>query len=345
MTAAYDDDTLTSRRQDNLNNSDVPVDLNTQNITVINLTEKSTSEENGATSKNSQDLESSRNETKELLYSESTTVQESKTVNCTIQTGRSSIDVGNAVANIENGNCTSTVQGNPSETCSVLSKQKNAEVIVGANTNEQTYSCIDRNSIVNSDSSCSEIGSDNFQDYITDSSSEIQLSSSSTMKMNIREEKDFNCNLTDENKSKEFMKISQELLINNQPSPIDFNYPQQINEAMKTIAVTKQCSSESSENSIESYSRVTNSKSLIDMFEGRKSEDSECSNEDEEIFDDYDPECEISFHEAIRAGDAKSVEMLMEHGVVQNIDEPDWNVSGDPPLLVAATNHSLPVLR
>ncbi|CAK9810639.1 ANK2 [Anthophora quadrimaculata] len=58
----------------------------------------------------------------------------------------------------------------------------------------------------------------------------------------------------------------------------------------------------------------------------------------------YDPESELTFHEAVRAGDAKSVAALLASDYVQNLDEPDWNVSGDPPLLVAATNHCLPVL-
>ncbi|XP_008555254.1 ankyrin-3 [Microplitis demolitor] len=54
---------------------------------------------------------------------------------------------------------------------------------------------------------------------------------------------------------------------------------------------------------------------------------------------------EISmFHEAVRSGDAKKVEELAAYGSINDLDEPDWNVSGDPPLLVAATNHYLPVL-
>nr|XP_033327850.1 ankyrin-2-like [Megalopta genalis] len=58
----------------------------------------------------------------------------------------------------------------------------------------------------------------------------------------------------------------------------------------------------------------------------------------------YDPESELNFHEAVRAGDAKCVAALLARDSIQNLDEPDWNVSGDPPLLVAATNHCLPVL-
>ncbi|XP_076249722.1 uncharacterized protein LOC143189018 [Calliopsis andreniformis] len=57
-----------------------------------------------------------------------------------------------------------------------------------------------------------------------------------------------------------------------------------------------------------------------------------------------DTEGELNFHEAVRAGDAKCVAVLLARDSVQNLDEPDWNVSGDPPLLVAATNHCLPVL-
>ncbi|CAD6238329.1 GSCOCG00008429001-RA-CDS [Cotesia congregata] len=50
------------------------------------------------------------------------------------------------------------------------------------------------------------------------------------------------------------------------------------------------------------------------------------------------------FHEAVRIGDASKVEELVTYGLIDDLDEPDWNVSGDPPLLVAASNHSLPVL-
>lgn len=52
-----------------------------------------------------------------------------------------------------------------------------------------------------------------------------------------------------------------------------------------------------------------------------------------------------SFYDAVRSGDVKRVSTLIAGGCVQNLDEPDWNVSGDPPLLMAATNHCLPVLR
>ncbi|XP_050458913.1 ankyrin-3-like [Cataglyphis hispanica] len=52
-----------------------------------------------------------------------------------------------------------------------------------------------------------------------------------------------------------------------------------------------------------------------------------------------------SFYDAVRSGDVKRVSALIASGCVQNLDEPDWNVSGDPPLLMAATNHCLPVLR
>ncbi|XP_076641512.1 uncharacterized protein LOC143352698 [Halictus rubicundus] len=58
----------------------------------------------------------------------------------------------------------------------------------------------------------------------------------------------------------------------------------------------------------------------------------------------YDPESELNFHEAVRAGDAKCIAALLARDSIQNLDEPDWNVSGDPPLLVTATNHCLPVL-
>lgn len=52
-----------------------------------------------------------------------------------------------------------------------------------------------------------------------------------------------------------------------------------------------------------------------------------------------------SFYDAVRSGNVKRVSALIANGCVQNLDEPDWNVSGDPPLLMAATNHCLPVLR
>jgi len=51
------------------------------------------------------------------------------------------------------------------------------------------------------------------------------------------------------------------------------------------------------------------------------------------------------FYDAVRSGNAKRVSTLIANGCVQNLDEPDWNVSGDPPLLMAATSHCLPVLR
>lgn len=52
-----------------------------------------------------------------------------------------------------------------------------------------------------------------------------------------------------------------------------------------------------------------------------------------------------SFYDAVRSGNAERVSMLIVSGRVQNLDEPDWNVSGDPPLLIAATNRCLPMLR
>jgi hypothetical protein len=45
------------------------------------------------------------------------------------------------------------------------------------------------------------------------------------------------------------------------------------------------------------------------------------------------------FYDAVRSGNVKRVSILISNGDVQNLDEPDWNVSGDPPLLMAATNH------
>lgn len=51
------------------------------------------------------------------------------------------------------------------------------------------------------------------------------------------------------------------------------------------------------------------------------------------------------FYDAVRSGNVKRVFALIASGCVQNLDEPDWNVSADPPLLVAATNQCLPVLK
>ncbi|XP_011867663.1 PREDICTED: ankyrin-3-like [Vollenhovia emeryi] len=51
-----------------------------------------------------------------------------------------------------------------------------------------------------------------------------------------------------------------------------------------------------------------------------------------------------SFYDSVRSGNAKRVSELIANGCVQSLDEPDWNVSGDPPLLMAATSHCLPVL-
>lgn len=59
----------------------------------------------------------------------------------------------------------------------------------------------------------------------------------------------------------------------------------------------------------------------------------------------YDPDDGEKFHKAVRNGDVDGVVELIANGFIQDLNEPDWNVSGDPPLLVAATNHCLPVLR
>ncbi|KAK1124444.1 hypothetical protein K0M31_006799 [Melipona bicolor] len=42
--------------------------------------------------------------------------------------------------------------------------------------------------------------------------------------------------------------------------------------------------------------------------------------------------------------DVEDTEFPGKSESVQNLDEPDWNVSGDPPLLVAATNYCFPIL-
>ncbi|KAL2746190.1 ankyrin repeat and protein kinase domain-containing protein 1-like isoform X1 [Vespula maculifrons] len=86
---------------------------------------------------------------------------------------------------------------------------------------------------------------------------------------------------------------------------------------------------------------ITNN-ATIGEEEGRKEEEKEIINSKDES---YDPETELDFHEAVRTGDAKCVATLLATGRVQNLDEPDWNVSGDPPLLVAATNHCISVLN
>lgn len=59
----------------------------------------------------------------------------------------------------------------------------------------------------------------------------------------------------------------------------------------------------------------------------------------------YDPDDGEKFHKAVRNGDTDDVVELIENGLIQDLNEPDWNVSGDPPLLVAATNHHLSILR
>ncbi|CAL7944301.1 unnamed protein product [Xylocopa violacea] len=95
------------------------------------------------------------------------------------------------------------------------------------------------------------------------------------------------------------------------------------------------------QNSIESIStEVGNFSSSFDACNGSY-EAAIFQNDAEET---YYPESELNFHEAVRAGDAKCVAALLASDSVQNLDEPDWNVSGDPPLLVAATNHCLPIL-
>ncbi|EFN84193.1 serine/threonine-protein phosphatase 6 regulatory ankyrin repeat subunit B [Harpegnathos saltator] len=64
---------------------------------------------------------------------------------------------------------------------------------------------------------------------------------------------------------------------------------------------------------------------------------------DREIAQGCQNDC-YNFYDAVRSGNVKRVSALIASGCVQNLDEPDWNVSGDPPLLVAATNQCLPVL-
>lgn len=91
---------------------------------------------------------------------------------------------------------------------------------------------------------------------------------------------------------------------------------------------------------IKSVTKSTNTSNNPDIPNGLL-EGADFQNISEEV---YDPESELNFHEAVRAGDAKCIAALLARDSIQNLDEPDWNVSGDPPLLVAATNHCLPVL-
>lgn len=95
------------------------------------------------------------------------------------------------------------------------------------------------------------------------------------------------------------------------------------------------------QNSLNSISTETNFSNNYKIF-NEPLEDNDIQKDAEEI---YDPESELNFHEAIRAGDTKCVVTLLASESVQNLNEPDWNVSGDPPLLVAATNHCFPILR
>ncbi|XP_031843429.2 uncharacterized protein LOC116431733 [Nomia melanderi] len=94
------------------------------------------------------------------------------------------------------------------------------------------------------------------------------------------------------------------------------------------------------QNSLKNVTKDTNVSSSHEISNG-SSERADFQNISEDV---YDPESELNFHEAVRAGDAKCIAALLARDSVQNLDEPDWNVSGDPPLLVAATNHCLPVL-
>lgn len=111
----------------------------------------------------------------------------------------------------------------------------------------------------------------------------------------------------------------------------------------KELTIVEDVESVNSKNVIVTYStlEIINN-AVIGEEEGKKKEEKEIINSKDES---YDPETELDFHEAVRTGDAKCVATLLATGRVQNLDEPDWNVSGDPPLLVAATNHCISVLK
>ncbi|XP_015112083.1 serine/threonine-protein phosphatase 6 regulatory ankyrin repeat subunit B [Diachasma alloeum] len=68
-------------------------------------------------------------------------------------------------------------------------------------------------------------------------------------------------------------------------------------------------------------------------------------NGDEASDDGWEADDCAGFYEAVRIGDSRKVEELLGEGAIVDVDEPNWNVSGDPPLLVAATNHCYEVLR
>ncbi|XP_046740065.1 ankyrin-2-like [Diprion similis] len=363
MTAAYDDDTISPCRQEDVKNCDVPVNFTSQKIVATTLDESvnNSSFENGAADESSQ---AASRKSEELPLTEASAG--SKTVNSST-TGRCA-DVGNIVVNKGEGNCTSSEQGNLSETCLIRRRQKNVEKIVSDM--EETLSTIDVQNCNVSKTADTKTDDKPFKDSFNVEKLSTELiaavsfdpQSPSTSDGNIREEKDLSCNLTDENKS-EKLAISQELLIDRDPLPsVNRNNFQE--NGVKISIPFHECASESpdecntengiqvskSRDQIKTHQNVYRSKGNSFFPETRGSDSlderggvAEFLNK--ENFDDYDPGCAMSFHEAVRTGDAKSIEMLVARGVVQNIDEPDWNVSGDPPLLVAATNHNLPVLR
>lgn len=99
------------------------------------------------------------------------------------------------------------------------------------------------------------------------------------------------------------------------------------------------------QNSIDSIAATdTSSSSSFSFYEACNGSCEVVENSRDDRGESYDPEGELNFHEAVRADDSKCVAGLLASGSVQNLDEPDWNVSGDPPLLVAATHHCLPIL-
>ncbi|XP_046418379.1 ankyrin repeat, PH and SEC7 domain containing protein secG-like [Neodiprion fabricii] len=364
MTAAYDDDTISPCRQEDVKNCDVPVDFASQKIVTTTLDESVNNSrfENGAADESSENA--SRN-SEELPFPEACAGY--KTVNSSI-TGRC-VDVGNVVVNKGEGNCTSSEHGNLSETCLILRKQKNVEKTVSdmeenlstINVQKSNASKIPDTKI--EDKPCKD--SFNFEKLSTELIDAVSFdpTSPSTSEGNVREEKDLSCNLTDENKS-EKLAIFQELLIDSNALSVNCNNSQE--NGVKSIPLHEYASESSDEcvtengiqvskssDQIKTYQNVYRSKRNSffpetrgsDLLEERCERGGVAEFLNKENFDDYDPGCAMSFHEAIRTGDAKSVELLIARGVVQNIDEPDWNVSGDPPLLVAATNHNLPVLR
>ncbi|XP_014601536.1 PREDICTED: ankyrin repeat and protein kinase domain-containing protein 1-like [Polistes canadensis] len=114
----------------------------------------------------------------------------------------------------------------------------------------------------------------------------------------------------------------------------------------KDLTIVEDIESFKSKGIVRTYGTLEITDNTTIVEEKKKDDEEEVQKEILHINDQsYDPETELDFYEVVRAGDAKCVATLLATGRVQNLDEPDWNVSGDPPLLVAATNHCLSVLN